>query len=222
MPPFPPLHRTALLAVAVALAACGRLGTPPEITAACAALPPPDAAFARPVEAEGIDQWLFSAALLRAVNEERCRRGLAPLAGDPALERAAARHSGDMVVHGFFAHDSPLEGRRTPRERVERAGAGYARIAENIARTSLYAFDGRHFYVRDQAGCVFSFTPDGPPVPRHSYAGAAARLVENWLDSAAHRRTILDPAMTRHGAGAAVRPDPEICGELVVTQVFAG
>lgn len=222
MPPFPRVPRAALLAAALALAGCGRLSTPPEVAAACAALPPPDPAFARPLEAEGIDQWLFSAALLQAVNAERCRRGLAPLAGDPALERAAAHHSGDMVVHSFFDHDSPVAGRRTPRERVEQAGADYARVAENIARTSLYAFDGRHFYVRDQAGCVFSFTPDGPPVPRRSYAGAAGRLVENWMDSPGHRRNILDPAMTRHGAGAAVRAEPATCGELLVTQVFAG
>jgi uncharacterized protein YkwD len=222
VPPFPLFRRAALFAAALALAACGRPGPPPGVAAACAALPPPDHAFDRPVEAEAIDQWLFSAALLRAVNAERCRRGLTPLASDPALERAAAYHSGDMVVHGFFGHDSPVEGRRTPRERVEQAGAGYARIAENIARTSLYAFDGRHFYVRDPAACVFSFTPDGPPVPRRSYAGAAARLLENWLDSPGHRRNILDPAMTHHGAGAAVRAEPASCGELLVTQVLAG
>lgn len=221
-----PPRRARRLALALALGAiagCGALDrTPPEVAAACAALPPPDPAFERPVEAGGVDQWLFSEAVTRQVNEVRCDRGLAPLAADEAVTRAAAYHSGDMVVRGFFSHESPVAGRRTPSDRLDQVGARHSRAAENIARTSIFAFDRERFFIRDQANCVFSLTPDGPPVPRRSYAGAAERLVDGWMDSAGHRRNILDPALTRHGAGAAVRPDPATCGELIVTQVFAG
>lgn len=216
------LPRRAGLALALALAAlaaCGRFGGGPE-RAACT--PPADPALEREIEAGGIDQWRLSEAVRREVNAVRCRRDLPPLAEDQALDRAAAYHSGDMASRGFFGHDSPVGGRATLTDRLDQVGARFSHAAENIARTSLYAFDGREFLLVDPANCVFTFERGGPPVPRRSYAGAAARLVENWMDSPGHRRNILDPAMTRHGAGAALRPDPSVCGELMVTQVFAG
>lgn len=221
-PRFPSARAAAsLTAAALFLAACGLGGPPPELAAACAP-PPPDPALERAIDAEGVDQWLFSEAVLRATNAARCERGLAPLAGDPALARAAAYHSGDMVTRGFLGHDSPVAGRRTPRDRVEQAGARYPRVAENIARISLYAFDDRAFVIRDQAACDFAFTPGGPPIPRRSYSAAAEWLVAGWLDSPGHRENVLDPALTHLGAGAGVAPDPRSCGELVVTQVLAG
>ncbi len=224
MPDSRPLRRAALVAaLAVALVSCGRLGpASPEVAAACAARPPADPALSRPIEPEGIDQWLFSEAVLQAASTARCERGLAPLANDPALARAAAYHSGDMAVHGFFGHESPVDGRRTPGDRLRQVGAEFSRVAENLSRISLYAFEGRDFYILDQAACVFARTPDGPPIPRQTYAGAAERVVDGWLDSAGHRRNLLDPGVTRHGAGAAFLPDPEICGELLVTQLLAG
>ena len=213
------------LAVAVFLlalaAACSHRATP-EVSAACDALPAPDPAFARQIDGEAIDQWRFDAALPHAVNSERCRRGVMPLIADPALARAASYHSGDMVRHDFFDHASPVEGRATLRERYSQVGADYARAAENIATLSLYAVGDRHFVQRDAAACDFAFTPDGPSIPRHTYASAAESLLENWMESGGHRRNILHPEMTRHGAGVALKPDPRICGTLIVVQNFAG
>lgn len=223
--PLSPLRHASLLLAALALAAlasCGRAGGPPQVAASCAALPPGGPALERAIEPEGIDQWLLAEAMLRQVNVIRCDRGLAPLAHDAALARAAAHHAGDMAMRGFLDHVSPVPGRRTPADRLDQAGADYRRVAENIATTSLYAFDGRRFLIRDAARCDFSFTLDGPPIPRQTYAGAARRFVAGWMDSRGHRRNILDPELTRHGAGAAFRPDPENCGELIVAQVFAG
>jgi uncharacterized protein YkwD len=45
------------------------------------------------------------AALRDAVNAERSRHGLAPLAIDPSLQRAARRHVADMIRFGYFGHD---------------------------------------------------------------------------------------------------------------------
>ena len=174
------------------------------------------------MEAGAVDQWLFDAAVLQAVNTERCRRGLTPLQPDPALARAAAYHSGDMVRYDFFDHDSPVAGRATLRDRYAQVGAESFSAAENIATLSLYAFWGRHFILRDAAACDFAFTPGGPPISRHTYASAAAVLMESWMDSSGHRRNILHPGMTRHGAGIALKPDPQICGTLIAVQNFAG
>lgn len=174
------------------------------------------------MEAEAVDQWLFDAAVLQAVNTERCRRGLMPMQSDPALARAAAYHSGDMVVHDFFDHASPVSGRATLRDRYAQVGAESSSAAENIATLSLYAFWDRHFILRDATACDFAFTPDGPPIPRHTYASAAAALMESWMDSPGHRRNILHPGMNRHGAGVASKSDPQVCATLIAVQNFAG
>lgn len=189
---------------------------------ACADLKTPDPALSRPMDPAGVDQWLFDEAVRAAVNAERCSRGIRPLAADPALARAATHHSGDMALRGFFDHVSPVPGRGSLRDRYREVGADHARVAENIAEISLFDFGGRHFHVRDRAACRFSLSPNGPDVPVHTYAGAAGSLVALWMESAGHRRNLLDPALTHHGAGAAIRPNADTCGDLLVAQDFGG
>lgn len=53
---------------------------------------------------------------------------------DPKLCEAARGHSEDMQKHRFFAHDSPVPGKRTPSDRAARAGTSGG--AENIYRGS--------------------------------------------------------------------------------------
>jgi uncharacterized protein YkwD len=67
------------------------------------------------------------------LNEERAKRGLAPLRRDARLELAAQRHSQDMVEHKFFEHDAP--GGIDPQQRMLAAGypSNNAFTGENIA-----------------------------------------------------------------------------------------
>jgi uncharacterized protein YkwD len=46
------------------------------------------------------------AATLRSLNAARARRGVPPVRLDALLNRAARRHSRDMVMHRYFAHES--------------------------------------------------------------------------------------------------------------------
>lgn len=209
-----------LLAAACASGGEGSGGASAKVT--CAALPAPDPALSRQMDPEAVDQWLVDAAILDAVNRERCRRRIAPLAADPALARAASMHSGDMVRHGFFDHASPVEGRASLRQRAALAGAAYPRLAENLAEMPLFDTADRHVFVLDRAACRFALSPNGPALPRFSYAQAGQAAVDIWMDSSGHRRNLLSPELTRHGAGAAIRPDPEKCGQLVIVQDFAG
>jgi uncharacterized protein YkwD len=69
------------------------------------------------------------------LNAERASRGLTALKPDRQLQRAALAHGGDMVSHGYFAH----EGRdgSEPAERIRStgylSGGGAWRIGENLA-----------------------------------------------------------------------------------------
>lgn len=64
-------------------------------------------------------------------NRLRMLAGLPALLLDPKLCKAALIHSEDMFVHNFFAHESPVKGRREFTDRAREAGTTVS--AENIA-----------------------------------------------------------------------------------------
>ena len=63
-------------------------------------------------------------------NELRALLGLSALVIDPKLCDAGRGHSKDMVEKGFFAHESPVAGKKTPWDRAKLAGTTAS--AENI------------------------------------------------------------------------------------------
>lgn len=65
------------------------------------------------------------------LNVLRIHLGLNALSLDLKLCDAARDHSSDMRTLGFFAHESPVEGKRTPWDRAARFGTSAS--AENIA-----------------------------------------------------------------------------------------
>ena len=72
-----------------------------------------------------LDQGAFEAEIVRLVNEERARAGLAPLAADPGLMEFARWRSEDMVARNYFGHSDPETG-ETISHRV--------RAAENVTK----------------------------------------------------------------------------------------
>ena len=113
--------------------------------------------------------------VLCLVNRERTRRGLKRLRASSKLDRAATKHSRDMVRRGYFDHVSPGGG--TMQDRLEQAGwfngaRSYA-FAENIA------WGGGHL-------------------------GSAKRIVQSWMKSAGHRHNILGRRYTELGVGIAL------------------
>jgi len=70
----------------------------------------------------------------QAIDEANRRRmilGLNPLSIDMKLVACGRDHSSDMIKHGFFAHDSPVEGKATPWDRAKNFGTSAS--GENIA-----------------------------------------------------------------------------------------
>ena len=86
-------------------------------------------------EAEGI----------RQVNHWRIYAGLQPLMVDAKLCDAARDHCKDMARVGFFAHESPVEGKRTPGDRAKRFGTRAS--GENIAINRSVAAANRSWFL---------------------------------------------------------------------------
>ncbi|MBE6910448.1 MAG: sporulation protein [Ruminococcaceae bacterium] len=69
--------------------------------------------------------------VVRLVNEERAKAGVAPLTEDGELSRIARLKSRDMRDRGYFDHNSPAYG--TPFQMLRSFGITYRTAGENIA-----------------------------------------------------------------------------------------
>lgn len=114
--------------------------------------------------------------LLEDINRARAGAGLSLLKSHPALERAALKHSQEMMDLGYFSHQSPTPGRNSPGQRIAAEGVRPQKLAEN-----LFSCEGFPFNV------------------------VSSMAVEQWLQSPGHRRNLLDPAFTHTGLGVAER-----------------
>jgi uncharacterized protein YkwD len=112
------------------------------------------------------------AATLRALNAARARHGAPPLVVDARLNRAARRHSREMVLRRYFAHESP----------------GGGRFSARIAATGWMRRRGRWYVGETLAwGWGTSARPAG--------------VVAAWLRSPSHRRVALSRRYRRVGIG---------------------
>lgn len=65
-------------------------------------------------------------------NQERQKQSLSPLTWNGVLGEAAINHSQDMCKFDFFSHESPVERRSTPADRVREVGGSGQTCGENI------------------------------------------------------------------------------------------
>lgn len=113
-----------------------------------------------------------SDSVLCLVNSERARHGLAPLRASRLLNRSAEAHSRDMVARQYFSHVSPAG--TNARQRALRAGYVRRRRAAKVGETIAW-------------GTEVLATP--------------AELVRSFMNSAGHRRTLLDRRYRDIGIG---------------------
>ncbi len=115
-----------------------------------------------------------SGVILCLVNEQRTRRGLAPLRTDWRLARIARVHARDIVRYQFIGHNSPAHGSLLAR--VKRSG--YGRNKRLTFGEILGAGRGRW------------------STPRS--------IVRQWMKRHIHRTAILYPKFRAMGVGASV------------------
>lgn len=141
------------------------------------------------------DMRLLSDGILSLANQERAARDLSLLSEDPSLVEIAARHSKDMVVNNYLAHES-LDG-DGPAQRVgvmNRTLFGLTR--ENVALASS-------------------------PAPS-TVDDLAAQFNSQWMNSLGHRRNMLSQDSNLLGVGCFEGPDSKIAGNTMrkCTQLF--
>lgn len=141
-------------------------------------------------------------AVRTAVNEARWRAGRSPLAPDAALARIARAHSGRMAALGFFDHRDPSGALADKRARE--AGYGYRRYGENLFRGGLW----------DTRTTRRTGSEEVVTYQWHTPASLATEVVNGWLGSPPHRRTLLSPDFSHHGIGVATTDE----GDVYVTQ----
>ncbi len=146
-----------------------------------------------PPAVPALDLALLERTTERLLNEARQAHRRKALAGVEALAALARRHSADMAARDFFDHVN-LRGLR-PKDRARAAGLR-CNPGENLYQTYQYA--------------SYQTVYDGTRVEAH-YAWKTERQIAEdavaaWLESPAHRATLLNPAFTAHGVGASRAP----------------
>jgi uncharacterized protein YkwD len=69
--------------------------------------------------------------ILELINEERVKAGVKPVVLDRTITEVARKHSRDMWMRQYFAHNTP-EG-KTPFQRMDEGGIRYTSAGENLA-----------------------------------------------------------------------------------------
>src|SRR3954468_20183062 len=108
------------------------------------------------------------------VNQERTSRGLKPLKSNRHLAKAARNHARDMVVRGYFSHDS-MSGASFV-DRIRKAGYVPARALPSLGEDLAWG-----------SGSL----------------GTPREIVQSWMESPGHRANILSRSFREGGMGVA-------------------
>ena len=132
--------------------------------------------FNKPLNLKNIDYKVLNAVVFFVSNEARLERGLTALEYQPNLEIMAWNHSRSMGFRDFFDHVNKKDKKRKePTDRAAMAGITNPAVAENIS-----AIGGRRF---------------------GTYLDLADHLIDGWIDSAPHRKTLYGTDAVQLGCG---------------------
>ncbi|MBQ8722393.1 MAG: hypothetical protein IJY67_09685 [Paludibacteraceae bacterium] len=91
--------------------------------------------FVRDVNEVNVDREAFEYEVLRLVNIERTKRGLAPLKMSKDLHITARIKAEEMVIYNYYSHNSPVYG--SAEDLIESRGKKYYYTGENIAKGQM-------------------------------------------------------------------------------------
>jgi uncharacterized protein YkwD len=172
---------------------------------------------------EAVQSELLSAAVLHETNRRRVSQGLPAVKHHAKATEAAQIQSQIMKKRGSISHENPENPKYgTLIKRVRSVGVNPGFAAENVATAFGLRYDsGRAFYKREERGkSIFSYSPQGPPLPPHTYESFARALVEAWMNSPGHRKNILHESAEYLGASCVVSLARSEMPIFYCTQVF--
>ena len=166
-----------VFAVALLGAAAGCVHEPPAAPARS------DPAFGQVMSLGDLDRRLLGTAIYNETNRVRAAHGSPALGHLDALDAAADLQATYLALTLTVGHANPSPGQRDVGERVIHEGLGPASVGENVIMMP-------------------ATRPSDAPEREYTYAAYAAFLVEGWMNSPAHRQTLLDPKFTQFGCSA--------------------
>jgi len=149
---------------------------------------------------DSLDVELLEWAVFHETNIQRQRLGLSSINFDSRLQDAARQHSSEMVRLQYFDHDSPVDGFETVAKRLTRHGISSGFGGENIAIHPAVKKDGFVFRISGAPEETRSCWRNSGK--HYTYMEFAKDLVRRWLNSAPHRRNILNRGYKFVGIGA--------------------
>jgi uncharacterized protein YkwD len=132
---------------------------------------------------ENFDHALLARAIFEASNRVRAAHGVPALAHLAALDEAADEQATYLALTLTVGHTSPIPHQRDLTERIANEGLEAASEGEN-------------------AIMMPARRPADAPGRDYTYAAYAAYLMEGWMNSPAHRETLLDRRFTQLGCAA--------------------
>ncbi|KYG82435.1 CAP domain-containing protein [Roseivirga echinicomitans] len=133
--------------------------------------------FKERIDLDDVDYKVLNAAIFFITNEARIEKGIAPVSYQSNLEIMAWNHSVEMGKEDFFDHINKKDKKRsTPEQRAVLAGITNPSISENIA-----AVGGIYF---------------------GSYLELADHMVDKWIQSPPHAKTLYSEDVIQLGCGA--------------------
>lgn len=131
------------------------------------------------VEPNNHDLHLLNAAIFFATNKVRENKNLKPLKFSAELRDAAVVHSQQMIDKNFFDHfNTKTHQLHSPEDRMKLFGTNAAAMGENLDLNNI----------------------DMPS--KTTYVQLADKIVDEWMHSAPHRKTMLSKTYSLLGCGA--------------------
>lgn len=151
---------------------------------------------------------LLAAAIFHRTNAVRLERNLPTLRYNRKVADAAQKHAEAMARGKNLSHRAPgKETTLSPYARLEKEGLQPQYSAENIAFNFVLRYEGsKPVFVREarDGRIVYSYEPQGKALEPQTYAGFARAIVQQWIDSPPHRKTLFSRKPTQLGVGCAL------------------
>lgn len=148
------------------------------------------------------------------VNQERLRYGLTALHSDSRLATIARNHSIDMATQHYFSHYNPAG-----EDSSARAAHQGWNIRKQLDSNTVSTGVAENIYMTHLYDKIITTSRNNIPIKQQyiwkSQQQLVYSVVQGWMNSAAHRESILTPRYDRQGIGVAISGN-----EVYVTEDF--